>query len=121
MSRKALLVIGVLLTGVAVACLVVFVPLGLNPAYADTHATLAVLTVVLGGFPALLVTFRPRVAFAMLGGVAVLLGIWGGSLMIRSGEDALYGFIILLVDAVLVIYGLAAIGLRKLIIKSALQ
>jgi hypothetical protein len=41
--------------------------------------------------------------------------------MISSGEDALDGFIILLVDAVLVLYGLAAIGLRKLIMKSPSQ
>ncbi|PLK22914.1 hypothetical protein C0V72_12355 [Porphyrobacter sp. TH134] len=118
MSRKALLVLGVLLAGVAVACWVVFVLLGLNPAYEDTLATLAVLAAVIGGLPALLATFRTRVAFIILVGVAILLGIWGGSLMSSSGEDALYGYIVLLADIILLTYGLAVIGLRALIIKN---
>ena len=118
MSRKALLVLGVLLAGVAVACWVVFVLLDLNPAYEDTLATLAVLSVVLGGFPAVLAALRSRVALAILIGIAVLLGIWGGSLMSSSGEDALYGYIVLLVDTILLTYGLAVIGLRALVIKN---
>jgi hypothetical protein len=48
----------------------------------------------------------------------VLIGIWGARLISMSGEDAVYGLFVLLIDAVLVTYGLAAIGLRKLIIKS---
>jgi hypothetical protein len=77
MSRKAIFLIGVVLAGVAVACWVVFVVLGLNPAYEDTLATLAVLAVVLGGFPAVLAVLRSQVALAILIGIAVLLGIWG--------------------------------------------
>ena len=121
MSRLTLLVIGVLLAGVGIANWVVFFLLDLNPAYEDTLAMLALLSVVLGGLPALLAAFRLRVALAILIGVAVLLGAWGAWLMGVSGEDALYGFIVLLVDVVLVIYGLAVIGLRKLIIKSPSQ
>lgn len=118
MSRQAILVVGVLLAGVAVACWVALILLDLNPAYEDTRAMLALLAVVLGGFPALLAVVRPRFAIAILIGMAILLGIWGGSLVSISGEDALYGFIVLLIDVILIIYGLAVIGLRSLLIKN---
>ena len=118
MSRQTLLVIGVLLAGMAIACCVVFVLLDLDPAYEDTLATLVLLAAVLGGLPALLAALRPRVALAILIVVAVLLGIWGASLMSISGEDALYGFIVLLVDIILFTYGLAVIGLHRLLIKN---
>ncbi len=116
MSRKALLVLGVFLAGAGIACAISISMFDINTA--DEFGPLAAMILVLGGFPAVLAALEPRAALALLMGGAVLLGIWAASILSIPGDGAIGGILILVVDVVLTLYGLAAIGLRKLIIKS---
>lgn len=118
MSRKTLFVIGVFLAGVAVACWVGIGMFDADPTYGDGRLLLALMSVALGGFPALLAALPPRAGLFVLGGIAVLLGLWGASVLSIPGDGAIGGVILLFVDVVLVLYGLAVIGLRALIIKN---
>jgi len=118
MSRQSLLVLCVLLAGVGVACWVGIGMFDLRPDRSGNGWALAAMILVLGGFPALLAALKPRASLALLIGAAVLLGIWGASVFSLPGDGAIGGFILLLVDAVLVIFGLAVIGLRSLVIKN---
>lgn len=118
MNRQALLVTGVLLAGVAVVCWVGIGMFDLRPDRSGNGWALAAMILALGGFPALLAALKPRVGLALLTGIAVLLGIWAATILSIPGDGAIGGFLILLVDAVFVIFGLAVIGLRSLLIKS---
>lgn len=117
MSRQVLLVVGVLLAGVAVACWVGMGFLGMKPGHDQDGLMLALMAAFFGGFPALLVLLPTRIALAGLIGIAVLLGLWGLSVLSLPGDGAIGGFILLFADAVFLLFGLSMIGLRYAIIK----
>ena len=118
MSRKSLFVIGVFLAGVVVACAVGIGMFDMDPTYGDGRLMLSLMALVIGGFPALLAALPPRAGLFVLGAIAVLLGIWGASVLSIPGDGAIGGVILLFVDVVFTLYGLAVIGLRALIIKN---
>ncbi|MFM7379284.1 MAG: hypothetical protein ACKO1O_14340 [Erythrobacter sp.] len=118
MSRKLLLVAGVLLAGVAVACWVGIGFFGMKPGHDEDGLMLALMAAFFGGFPALLVLLPNRIALAILVGIAALLGLWGISVFNLPGDGAIGGFILLFADVVFLLFGLAVIGLRALLIKN---
>ena len=72
--------------------------------------------IILGGFPAVLAALPTRAALLSLGTIAGLFGLWGIAVLSTPGDGAIGGFLVLFVDVVLFLYGLAIIGLRKLTI-----
>lgn len=116
MSRKTLLVLGVFCAGLLLTYLVVRGMFDID--FDGANGGFFVLgAIVLAGFPALLAALSPRVAIVTLGAIAALLGVWAASVISMPGDGAIGGFILLIVDFAFVLFGLAIIGLRKLINK----
>ncbi|QPC98581.1 hypothetical protein [Qipengyuania soli] len=116
MTPKTFLVLGVFLAGLLLTYLVGRGMLDMDIDEANGGFFLLG-AIVLAGFPALLAALSPRVAIATLAVIAALLGLWGASVLSIPGDGAIGGFLLLVVDFAFVLYGLAIIGLRKLIIK----
>lgn len=100
------LVIGV---GVAFAVSGMF---GIDPADGD-WLTLGGFAAVLAGFPALLALVPTRSALVLLAVIAALFGWQGIAVLNTPGDGAIGGFFLLVVDAVLVVFGLFVIALAR--------